>query len=70
MVGLEPGGGRVLASDALFPTMSSAADVPKAAVLWVMTGAGLPFLVVLAMGRGPARDSSNLTWAARSGIAF
>ncbi len=52
------------------PTMSSAADVPKAAVLWVMTGAGLPFLVVLAMGKGPARDSLNLTWAARSGIVF
>ena len=53
-----------------FPTLSSAADVPKAAVLWVLTGAGLPFLVVLALGKGPARDSFARIWAARSAIAF
>ena len=53
-----------------FPTLSSTVDVPKAAVLWVLTGAGLPFLVVLALGKGPAQDSFNRTWAARAAIAF
>ena len=53
-----------------FPTLSSASDVPKAAVLWVLTGAGLPILVVLALGKGPARDSSTRTWASRAAIAF
>jgi len=53
-----------------FPTLSSAANVPKAAVLWVLTGAGLPLLVVLSLGKGPARGSSNRIWAARSAVAF
>ena len=35
-----------------------------------MTGAGLPFLVALALGKGPARGSSTRIWAARSAIAF
>lgn len=52
------------------PTLSYVTDVPKAAVLWVMTGAGLPFLVVLALGRGPAQDSPSRIWAARAAIAF
>jgi O-antigen ligase len=62
--------GAFLLPTLFFPTLSSAADVPKAAVLWVMTGAGLPFLVVLALGKGPARVSSTRTWAARSAVAF
>lgn len=52
------------------PTLSWVADAPKAAVLWVLTGAGLPFLVVLALGRGPAQDSPSRIWAARAAIAF
>ncbi len=62
--------GAFLLPTLFFPTLSSAADIPKAAVLWVLTGAGLPLLVVLALGKGPARDSSTRTWAARSAIAF
>jgi O-antigen ligase/Flp pilus assembly protein TadD len=54
----------------LFFTVTTRTDVPKTAVLWVLTGAGLPFLVALALGKGPARGSLSRTWAARSAIAF
>ncbi|MHB8220906.1 MAG: hypothetical protein ACYDHU_11405, partial [Acidimicrobiales bacterium] len=52
------------------PTLSWTADAPKTAVLWVLTGAGLPLLVLLALGRGPARGSFTRTWGARAAITF
>jgi hypothetical protein len=52
------------------PTLSWTAVAPKAAVLWVLTGAGLPFLVLLALGLGPARGSFTRTWGARAAVGF
>jgi O-antigen ligase len=52
------------------PTLSWTALTPKVAVLWVLTGAGLPFLVLLALGKGPARGSSTRLWAARAAVGF
>ncbi|MHB8220695.1 MAG: O-antigen ligase family protein [Acidimicrobiales bacterium] len=52
------------------PTLSSSVEPPKTAVLWVLTGAGLPFLVLLALGQGRARGSSTRTWAARAAVGF
>jgi O-antigen ligase len=62
--------GAFLVICAVVPTQESAELPAKAAVLAILGAAGLPYLVVRAVGRGRFRRSAVETWAARAAVAF
>jgi O-antigen ligase len=62
--------GAFLVICAVVPEGQTAELPAKAAALLVLGAAGLPFLVVRALGRGPARRAASEVWAARLAVAF
>lgn len=62
--------GAFLVICACVPELESTAAPAKAAMLLILGAAGLPFLVLRAVGRGPSVRARSETWAARAAVAF
>lgn len=62
--------GAFLVICAVVPTQQTAELPAKAAMLAILGAAGLPYLVIRALGRGGAGRPATEVWAARAAVAF